>query len=194
MILKENTMSENIIRIKNMVCPRCTRAVEKIIESLSIETEKLNLGVLHTKDRLSVTKLAEFETELKKEGFELLTNRKEQTVEIVKLAIIGHFYEGKKKPEFLNFSVWLSQISNVSYSHLSTLFSEQEGVTIEQYIITQRLERAKELLSYGIMSMSEISNELDYRSPQHFSGQFKQIFGISPSVFKKSGRMRDGIA
>lgn len=189
-------MSENIIRIKNMVCPRCTRAVEKIVEKLNIETLELKLGVLHTKKPLSVTKLAEFEAELKKEDFELLINRKAQTAELVKLAIIGHFYKGEKKPEFLNFSAWLSQVSNLSYSHLSMLFSEQEGVTIEQYIISQRLERAKELLSYGIKSMSEISNELDYRSPQHFSGQFKQVFGVSPSVFKKSGKdiMRKGIS
>jgi len=187
-------MSDNIIRIKNMVCPRCTRAVERIVEKLNIQPLGVELGVLHTKTALSLTDLAQLEVELKKEGFELLSNRKEQTTEVVKIAIIGHFYEGDKKPISMNFSVWLSQLTNVSYSHLSMLFSEQEGMTIEQYIISQRLERAKELLSYGIKSMSEISDKLEYRSPQHFSGQFKQVFGMSPSAFKKSGKdRRNGI-
>ena len=177
-----------------MVCPRCTRAVERIVEKLNIQSAEIELGILQTKTPLSLTDLARFEVELKKEGFELLTNRKEQTTEVVKLAIIGHFYEGEKKPVSMNFSVWLSQLTNVSYSHLSMLFSEQEGMTIEQYIISQRLERAKELLSYGLKTMSEISDELEYRSPQHFSGQFKQVLGMSPSAFKKSGNdVRKGI-
>ena len=178
-----------------MVCPRCTRTVERIAEKLNIQSSGVELGTLYTEKELSIVEIRELEEELKKEGLELLSNRREQTTELVKLAIIGHFYEGEKKPASLNFSAWLSQLSTVSYSHLSMIFSEQEGITIEQYIISQRLERAKELLSYGIMSMSEISDELEYRSPQHFSGQFKQVFGMSPSVFKKSGEVgRKGIS
>ena len=67
------------------------------------------------------------------------------------------------------------------------VFSEEEGMTIENYVITQRIERAKELLSYGTKSMSEISDELEYRSPQYFSGQFKQVTGMSPTAYKKMG-------
>jgi len=187
-------MSENIIRIKNMVCPRCIRTVERIVEKLNIQAVSVELGILKAENKLSRVKLRELGVELEKEDLELLTNRKEQTTERVKLAVIGHFYEGKKKPKSLNFSDWLSQQTNISYSHLSMLFSEQEDLTIEQYIISQRLERAKELLSYGLKTMMEISDELEYRSPQHFSGQFKQVIGMSPSAYKKSeNAIRKGI-
>jgi len=187
-------MNEHIIRIKNMVCPRCQSTVKRIADQLELRPIKIELGYISTANAATARQLAEFETLLQAEGFELLTGRRQQIVEDIKIAVIEHFYGHNHKPSTLNFSDWLSNIVNVSYNHLSKIFSEEEGITIEHYIIGQRIERAKELLSYGTKSMSEISDDLEYRSPQHFSGQFKQSVGMSPSEFKKlNGRHRKGI-
>ncbi len=71
------------------------------------------------------------------------------------------------------------------YHSLSTLFSSVENITIERFIILQRIERAKELLKYGELTLSEISYTLGYRSVPHLSSQFKSITGMTPSRFKK---------
>lgn len=170
-----------------MVCPRCISTVKKIAEELEMQPTEVTLGQVETATAATANQFAEFEERLQAVGFELLTNRSSQITEDIKIAVIGHIYGDAKKPDYLNFSDWFSQKINVSYSHLSSVFSEQEGTTIEHYIIAQRIERAKELLSYGAKSMSQISDELEYRSPQHFSSQFKQVIGMSPSEFKKRG-------
>lgn len=180
-------MKTSVIRIKNMVCARCIASVRNIAENLDLCPGAVGLGYAEIAGNVTAGQLAEFARQLEKVGFELLKQRRDQIIEEIKITIIHHFYEGDKKPAALNFSDWLSSKVNMSYSHLSSVFSEREGTTIEQYIIAQRIERAKELLSYGTMSMSEISDELEYRSPQHFSGQFKNVTGMSPSQYRKSG-------
>lgn len=180
-------MNESIIRIKNMVCARCVSTVHAIAEHLDLQPVNVELGVLKTRRPVTGQRLQALQIELKKAGFALITDRRTQTTEQIKAAIIGHFYGDKKKPAALNFSDWIAEVVNMSYSHLSVLFSTEEGVTLERYIIAQRIERAKELLSYGQKSMSEISDELGYRSPQHFSGQFRNVTGMSPTQYKKHG-------
>ena len=72
-----------------------------------------------------------------------------------------------------------------NYTNLSRLFSAMEGITIEKYIILQKIERVKELLLYGEQSLSEIAFELGYSSVAHLSGQFKKVTGLSPTAFQK---------
>ncbi|MBK7443204.1 MAG: AraC family transcriptional regulator [Bacteroidetes bacterium] len=67
---------------------------------------------------------------------------------------------------------------------LSSLFSETEGITIESYIIKQKIERVKELLVYNELSLSEIAFQMNYSSVAHLSAQFKKITGLTPTHFK----------
>jgi AraC family transcriptional regulator len=71
------------------------------------------------------------------------------------------------------------------YHYLSSLFSSVENVTIEQYVILQRIERVKELVKYGEMTLSEIAYKTGYRSVQHLSNQFRKVTGMTPTVFKE---------
>ena len=73
----------------------------------------------------------------------------------------------------------------LEYHYLTTLFSSVEGVTIERYAILQRIERVKELLMYGELSLGEIADKMSYSSIQHLSQQFKKITGITPSKFRE---------
>ena len=116
----------------------------------------------------------------------MLDDEKRATVEQIKNAIISliHGYEADELN--VKLSVLLSKKLKREYQYLSTLFSGVEGITIEKYAILQRIEKAKELIMYGELSMSEIADNLRYSSVQHLSQQFKKITGFTPSEFKQS--------
>ena len=84
----------------------------------------------------------------------------------------------------LNLSTLISERLHLEYNYISGLFSETEGITIEQYFILQRIERAKELLVYNEYTLSEIADKLGYSSVQYLSTQFKKVTGLTPTHFK----------
>ena len=84
-----------------------------------------------------------------------------------------------------NLSVYLTEALHYEYSYLSNLFTAVEGTTIEQYFITQKIERVKELLVYDELSLNEIAYQLNYSSVAHLSNQFKKITGLTPSHFRQ---------
>jgi AraC-like DNA-binding protein len=86
----------------------------------------------------------------------------------------------------LNWSTILSEELHIEYSYLSSLFSSVEGLTLEQYIIHQKIERTKELLFYDELNLTQIADQLGYSSVAHLSAQFKKITGMTPSELKKS--------
>ena len=85
----------------------------------------------------------------------------------------------------MNFSHFLSEKLQRDYGFLAHLFSEVQGITIEQFIISHKVERIKELINYGRMSITEIAWEMNYSSVAHLSNQFKKVTGLSPSQFKQ---------
>lgn len=92
-----------------------------------------------------------------------------------------HYSEDE--PE-VNFSTFLSDKLSYNYTYLSNLFSETQATTIEQFIILHKIERAKELIIYNELNLTEIAWKLHYSSVAHLSNQFKKITGLTPSFFK----------
>src|ERR1044071_2782681 len=90
----------------------------------------------------------------------------------------------------MKLSDYLSSKLHHEYTYVSSLFSSIEGRTIENYYIEQRIEQAKELLTYGEMTLSQIALELEYSSTAHLSSQFKKITGLTPSHFKQIGAQK----
>ncbi len=84
----------------------------------------------------------------------------------------------------INYSEYLSEKLNYDYTYLSNTFSEVNGITIQQYIIRNKIERVKELILIDDLNLTEISYKLNYSSVAHLSGQFKKVTGFSPSGFK----------
>lgn len=130
--------------------------------------------------------LSEDETELlaaklREQGFELLDDPNACLVEAIRVAVLEWVRMAEGKPKL---SVYVSQKICKDYSSLSKLFSQVRGVTIEHYAIRHRTERAKELLCYSAMTISEIAYRLGYSSPAHFAAQFKQFTGMSPKEFR----------
>ncbi len=125
---------------------------------------------------------------LKEVGFELIDNKRSKLIEQIKAYII----------DTVHFSELLSQHLHHDYSYLSNLFSEVEGITIEHFIISQKIEKVKELLLYNAQSLSQIAFNLGYSSTAHLSAQFKKLTGLTPSQFKQIGAQNrkplDGIS
>lgn len=170
--------------IKNMVCNRCKLVVKNELIQLGLHPLTLNLGEVDIEEEsLTPEKLAAIDHIFKPLGFELIDDRKSRTIEKIKSSIIDLIYTKDDKPR-LKHSEYLSQLLNHEYTYLSKLFSEVEGITIEQYIIQQKIERVKELLVYDELSLSEIAYQMDYSSVAHLSAQFKKVTGLTPSFFK----------
>lgn len=130
-------------------------------------------------------RLDEIGTALAASGFDLLHDRKAQLAENIKTLLITYIHYPGSNPHLpVNISDYLSESLQTDYHYLSTLFSKQEGITIEKYVILQKIERAKELLSYGELTISEIAYQLGYSSVHHLSNQFKKVTGLTPSQFK----------
>lgn len=174
-----------ILHIKNMVCPRCIEAVHNILTNEHIDVESVELGkavVNMELDQETKVRLSEI---LKSRGFELLENRNQKIVDEIKSIIIELVHHSGEIPEHLNFSDVLAQKLNSNYRHLSSLFSSSEGITIEKFVILQKVEKVKELISYNNLNISEIAIRMGYSSVSHMSSQFKHHTGLTPSQYAK---------
>lgn len=144
----------------------------------------VELGEAEIQQQLTGEQLADLETQLKTLGYELVKDHREELVEKIKNLIVEMIYWSDDKPPVLiKYSAYIARKLNRDYHYLSNLFSEAEGITIENYFIGQRIERAKELIAYGELTITAIAHRLGYRSLSNFSNQFKSVTGMSPTAF-----------
>lgn len=171
------------IYIKNMVCSRCEMAVSNIFKRLGIATVSVQLGEVETKEELSKAELGQLNSALMDIGFEILEDASHKQIEVTKKFIIQKISE-LDIPETFILSEFIADKMHKDYSAVSKLFSQNEGITLEQYYILQKIEKVKELLFYNEFTLTEIAGKLGYKSVQHLSSQFKNITGFTPSAFK----------
>lgn len=184
-------MTMEKIIVKNMVCHRCVRSVENILINAAMPFHKVIFGEIHLANELTREQKEDLSAKLKNEGFELLDSHMSELIEKIKMHVIMRARNEVANKEIkLNLSAYLSEKLHYEYTHLSSTFSEVEGRTIEDFFIKQRIEKAKELLIYGQMTLSEIAFELDYSSTAYLSTQFKKITGLTPSYFKEIGNVK----
>lgn len=175
-----------ILYIKNMVCNRCILVVRQELEKLHLQINNIRLGEAELAKVPTIKQIQQLNEALKKLGFELLDNQKQKQIEQIKNLLIKKVQSGEVEEHF-SISVFLSKSLNKDYSFISRLFSEVEGITIEQFFILQKIEKVKEWIVYGELNLSEISYRLGYSSVSHLSAQFKKVTGLTPSHFKKFG-------
>jgi AraC-like DNA-binding protein len=179
--------------IKNMVCPRCIMSVEQILKDNNLEATYVHLGEIELVKKPGTKQLQQFAADLQKVGFELLDDQKTQLIEKIKTLLIQKVQKGDIEDHFSIYK-YLSKEIFKDYSSLSKLFSEVEGITIEQFFILQKIEKTKEWLVYNELSLSQIAYNLGYSSSQHLSAQFKKLTGMTPTQFKSLGALhRHGI-
>lgn len=184
-------MSSTILLVKNMVCHRCVLAVEDILKKTGILFQQVAVGEIHMQGELSEDHEQRLKKDLADIGLELIDNRMSGLIEKIKQLVIKKARnEVGEKENKTKLSNYLSDKLHHEYTYLSSFFSSVEGRTIENYFIEQRIEKAKELLVYGQLTLSEIAYELDYSSVAHLSSQFKKVTGLTPSHFKQVGTQK----
>jgi AraC-like DNA-binding protein len=166
-----------------MVCSRCQKVVRKELEALGLHPLSVGLGEVTLQEPAAQVDQAAVGAALARHGFRLLDDKKAQVIEKIKSTVIEAIHHRQTLPP--NFSAHIAREVGLDYAYLSSLFSAAEGLTLEKYIIRQRIERAKELLVYDELSLSQIADKLGYSSVQHLSGQFKKVTDLTPSYYKK---------
>jgi AraC family transcriptional regulator len=161
--------------------------VKQELERQGLHPKKVSLGeVVIAEDNLNDDQQNKLDAALVELGFERIDDRKARLIEAIKNKVILLIHHTAKVDLKVNWSSILSEELHYEYNYLSNLFSSVEGITLEQYIIRQKIEKVKELLFYDELNLSEIANRLGYSSVAHLSAQFKKVTGFTPSEMKKS--------
>ena len=172
--------------IKNMVCPRCITSVEQILKKNNLQAKYVRLGEVELEKKPTARQIEIFTQELSETGFELLDNQKAQLIEQVKNLLIQKVQNGNVEEHF-SLKKFIGEKVFKDYSSVSKLFSQLEGITLEQFFNLQKIEKVKEWLIYNEQSLTQIAFNLGYSSTQHVSSQFKKLTGMTPSQFKQLG-------
>jgi AraC-like DNA-binding protein len=167
-----------------MVSLRCKLMLKSELENAGIQYGTIELGEVEIPDSVPQETLDALRQSLLRSGLELMEDKKSILIEKIKNIIVEMIHYNEDPPQ-INFSDFLSQKLNYDYNYLSNLFSEVKGITIGHYIIAHKIERAKELLMYNELTLTEIAEKLHYSSVAHLSNQFKKVTGLTPSFFKK---------
>ncbi len=167
-----------------MVSNRCKTAVKEELKKFGLHFIMVDLGVVDIMENISLEKRQLLKAGLLDIGFELMDDKRAIIIEKIKNIIIQMVHHTDENMK-INFSDFLSEKLEHNYTYLANLFSEVQGTTIEQFIISHKVERIKELIIYGEHNVTEIAWKMGYSSVAHLSSQFKKVTGLSPSHFKQ---------
>jgi AraC-like DNA-binding protein len=158
--------------------------VKQELQKLGLRYFNVELGTIEMLENVSPSQIEELGTNLKAYGLELLDDKRKILIEKIKSVIIEMIHYSDEIP-LVNYSDYISEKLGYDYTYLANSFSEVKGITIQQYIILNKIEKVKELLLYDELNLTEISYKLHYSSVAHLSNQFKKITGLTPSFYKK---------
>ena len=167
-----------------MVSLRCKMAVKEELRKLGLHFIIADMGVVDIMEDITDSQRKQIRIELLKSGLELMDDKKAVLIEKIKNSILEMIYKRDELCE-INFSDYLSEKLDCDYTYLANLFSEVQGITIGKFIISHKIERAKELIIYDELDLTEIAWKLCYSSVAHLSNQFKKVTGLSPSHFRE---------
>lgn len=167
-----------------MVTNRCKMIVKEELSMLGLHFVVVDLGEVEIMETLNPMQLFELREALSKSGLELMDDKKAVLIEKIKNVIMEMIHFKDELPK-VNYSDYISSALNYDYTYLSNIFTEVKGITIQQFIIINKIEKAKELIIYDELNLTEIAYQLHYSSVAHLSNQFKKVTGLTPSKFKQ---------
>lgn len=170
---------------------RCKMIVQEELTKLGLHYVIVDLGMVDILENITSVQHDQLKVNLLRSGLELLDDKKSILIEKIKNIVIEMIHHSDEAPK-VNDSEYISQKLQYDYTYLSNIFSEVKGITLQQFIILNKIERVKELLLYDELNLTEISYKLHYSSVAHLSNQFKKITGLSPSYFKQLKQKRIG--
>lgn len=185
-----STKGKNVkLYIKYMVSLRCKMMVMQELKKLDLHYLSVELGMVEIVEEITPEQHDQLKKNLLISGLELLDDKKSILIEKIKNVIVEMVHYSDELPK-VNYSDYISEKLHYDYTYLSNIFSEVKGITIQQFIISHKIERVKELLLYDELSLTEISYKLHYSSVAHLSNQFKKVTGLSPSFYKQLQQKR----
>ena len=172
-----------------MVSLRCKMMVMEELKKLGLKYVVVDLGMVEILEDITKKQREQLKKNLLKSGLELLDNKKSILIEKIKNVITQMIHYSDELPR-VNYSDYISEKLGYNYTYLANTFSEVKGITIQQFIISHKIERVKELLLYDELTLTEIAYKLHYSSVAHLSTQFKKVTGLSPSFYKQLKQKR----
>lgn len=158
--------------------------VKQELTKLGISYNSVELGEVDVSEKLSYNQKELLKNSLKSYGLEVVDDRRTVLVEKIKAIIIDLVYYSDESAN-MKLSYILSEKLQLNYNYLAKVFTEELGITVEKYIIMQKVEHIKELMMYGELNMTQIADKLNYSSVAHLSLQFKKVTGYSPSMYRQ---------
>ncbi|WP_265240429.1 helix-turn-helix domain-containing protein [Muriicola sp. Z0-33] len=174
-----------------MVSLRCKMVVKQELQKLGLHYVNVDLGTIEILEDITDSQREQLRDNLKAYGLVLLGDKRKIMIEKIKAVIIEMIHYSDELPK-VNYSNYIAEKLGYDYTYLANTFSEVKGITIQQFIIINKIERVKELLLYDELNLTEISYKLNYSSVAHLSNQFKKVTGLTPSFFKKLKKHRFG--
>ena len=180
-----------LLTIRNMVCDRCKAAVWRVLTDQGLNVRQVDLGEVELNGQPDDKQLARVNEALKAAGFELVADQDAALIARIKAVIVKLVHHSGDMDGRVKLAEHISGQLHKDYSTLSALFSQVEGITIEHYFLLQRMERVKELIRYGELTLGEIAFRTGFSSVAHLSSQFKKLTGMTPTAFKKMGSRKE---
>lgn len=172
--------------VKNLNSECCIQLLSQSLKEKGIQINYIKPGqvcITYNQEQFSTANIHKI---LKESGFSVITDREETIVEQIKIAVFELIHLATNSNSIIRNSDYLVDKLQLSYQYLSSIFSKHESITLEKFIILHKIEKVKELLMEGELTLSEIAYQMEYSSVQYLSTQFKHITGVSVSDFKKN--------
>ena len=179
-------------QIKYDINLACKVILQEHLEKIGIPYEITGMGEVQFNGPISDEQYLEFESSIKKYGIEIIDNPKNAIVQKIKEVIIEMVYKKDKLPDS-KISAYLASKMNLNYSYLAKIFSEITYTSIENFVIIQRIERAKQLIIEEKLTCTEVAWKMNYSSVAHLSYQFKKTTGLTPTVFQRIIERRNNL-
>jgi len=164
--------------------------VKDELKKLGLHYVVVDLGMIEILEDITTGQRDQLKANLLRFGLELLDDKRSILIEKIKAVIIEMIHYSDELPQ-VNYSEYISEKLGYDYTYLANIFSEVKGITIQQFIITHKIEKVKELLLYDELNLTEIAYKMHYSSVAHLSNQFKKITGLSPSFYKQLKHKRN---
>lgn len=167
-----------------MVCLSCQIVVEHELEKIGLTLITVSAGRAEVLEPVSVDQIRSLRIALIKAGLELIDDKKSILVQKI-IHVITDMIQHSGGLVKVNFSDYLSDKLGLDYTYLANVFSETQGITVEHYIIINKIKLVKQLICHNELNLTEISWKLHYSSVAHLSTQFKKVTGVTPSYYKQ---------
>ena len=164
--------------LRYMVSSRCKNVVKDQLKKLNIKYSFSIHGAIIFLELVTDYRLNELKQNLKQYGIILLSESESLLIDKIINTVIEVVHNSEELPK-----TKFADLLSYKNENILRIFSDVKGMSVLQYIVFQKIEKAKELLVYENFSLLEISEKLNYKNERLFISQFEKLTGLSPDYF-----------